>query len=90
MTEGKEGLDAALKSPLFNELYDLLHDLDQIKFSKLVNCILSVKSQIRIHLTIHIAISSSLPTTTINSLKASLNLLQVVLLEWFAIVTRLS
>jgi hypothetical protein len=45
-TEGREGLDAALKSPLFNELYGIFASLDQHKFAKLANVILKVKSEI--------------------------------------------
>ena len=46
-THGKEGLDAALKSPLFNELYGIFKDLSQKKFARLVNSILEVKSKIQ-------------------------------------------
>jgi hypothetical protein len=47
ITGGKEGLDAGQKSPLFNELYDLFKDFSQVKFSRLVNSILSVKAQMK-------------------------------------------
>ena len=46
LTEGKEGLDAALKSPLFNKLYEIFENLEQKKFAKLVNLILDVKSEV--------------------------------------------
>ena len=45
-TEGKEGLNAALKSPLFNELYEILESFDRHRFARLVNLILKVKSEI--------------------------------------------
>ena len=45
-THGKKGLDAALKSPLFNELYIIFKDFDQKKFARLVNSILDVKSKV--------------------------------------------
>jgi len=45
-TQGKEGLDAALKSPLFNELYDIFKDFNQDKFARLVNSILNVKIKV--------------------------------------------
>ena len=45
-TQGKEGLDAVLKSPLFNELYDIFKDFSQHQFARLVNSILDVKIKI--------------------------------------------
>lgn len=45
-THGKEGLDAALKSPLFNELYDIFKNFGQEKFARLVNSILDVKMKV--------------------------------------------
>src|SRR4030042_853289 len=45
-TNGRKGLDAALKSPLFNELYAIFKDFSQRKFARLVNSILDVKSKI--------------------------------------------
>lgn len=45
-TQGKKGLDAALKSPLFNELYVIFYEFEQSKFAKLVNSILEVKTKI--------------------------------------------
>ena len=45
-TDGRKGLDAALKSPLFNELYDIFKDFSQEKFARLVNSILDVKSKV--------------------------------------------
>jgi len=45
-TRGKEGLDAALKSPLYNGLYDIFKDFAQKKFARLVNFILSTKSKV--------------------------------------------
>ena len=45
-TQGKEGLDAALKSPLFNEIYDIFKDFSQEKFARLVNSILDVKIKV--------------------------------------------
>jgi len=45
-TNGDKGLNAALKSRLFNELYSIFKDFNQKKFAKLVNCILDVKSKI--------------------------------------------
>ncbi|HUU16872.1 MAG TPA: hypothetical protein VMW72_06980 [Sedimentisphaerales bacterium] len=47
-TKGKEGLNAALESPLFNELYEILESFEQHKFAKLVNSILKVKSEITV------------------------------------------
>ena len=47
-TKGKEGLNAALESPLFNELYEILGSFEQHKFAKLVNSILKVKSEITV------------------------------------------
>ena len=46
-TEGRKGLDAALDSPLFNELYDLFKSFSRKKFAQLVNSILYVKSKIK-------------------------------------------
>ncbi len=46
-TDGREGLDAALKSPLFKELYDLFKDFGRKKFARFVNSILYVKSKIK-------------------------------------------
>jgi len=45
-TGGAKGLDAALKSPLFNELYAIFKDVCQEKFARLVNSILDVKSKV--------------------------------------------
>ncbi len=45
-TDGKKGLNAALKSPLFNELCDIFRDFDQKKFARLVNSILVVKLKV--------------------------------------------
>lgn len=45
-TQGEKGLDAALESPLFNELYGIFKDFEQNKFARLVNSILNVKSKI--------------------------------------------
>jgi hypothetical protein len=45
-TEGREGLDAALRSPLFNELYDLFREFSREKFARLVNAILDTKGKI--------------------------------------------
>jgi len=45
-TDGEKGLDAALKSPLFNELYGIFKDFSQKNFARLVNSILDVKSKI--------------------------------------------
>jgi len=45
-TDGEKGLDAALKSPLFNELYGIFKDFSQKSFARLVNSILDVKSKI--------------------------------------------
>jgi hypothetical protein len=45
-THGRKGLDAALKSPLYNELYDIFKDFAQKKFALLVNSILSTKSKV--------------------------------------------
>lgn len=45
-THGGKGLNAALKSPLFNELYDIFKDFDQKKFARLVNSILVIKSKV--------------------------------------------
>ncbi len=45
-TDGKEGLDAALKSPLFNELYGIFKDFGQKKFARLVNSILDIKLKV--------------------------------------------
>ena len=49
-TKGKRGLDAGLKSPLFNQLYNIFKDFDQKNFAKLVNSILEVKSKVDIAL----------------------------------------
>ncbi len=46
-TDGRKGLDAALESPLFNELYDIFKGFGQKKFAQLVNSILEVKSKIQ-------------------------------------------
>lgn len=43
-TNGRKGLDTALKSPLFNEIYEIFKDFRQKKFARLVNSILEVKS----------------------------------------------
>jgi hypothetical protein len=45
-TNGKKGLNAALKSPLFNELYGVFKVFDQVNYAKLVNLILKVKSKV--------------------------------------------
>ena len=45
-TEGEEGLNAGLKSPLFNELYNMFENFERGRFAKLVNLILKVKSEI--------------------------------------------
>jgi hypothetical protein len=45
-TKGKRGLDAGLKSPLFNLLYDVFKDFDQKNFAKIINSILEVKSKV--------------------------------------------
>ena len=45
-TDGEKGLDAALESPLFNELYGIFKDLSQKNFARLVNSILDVKSKV--------------------------------------------
>ena len=45
-THGKKGLNAALKSPLFNELYDIFRDFDRKKFARLVNSILDIKIEV--------------------------------------------
>jgi len=45
-TNGRKGLDAALKSPLFNQLYDIFKNFDKKNFAKLVNSILEVKSKV--------------------------------------------
>jgi hypothetical protein len=45
-TKGEKGLNAALKSPLYNELYDIFSDFDQKKFARLVNSILDVKLKV--------------------------------------------
>lgn len=47
-TEGERGLNAALKSPLFNELYDVFRGFSQKKFAKLVNSILDVKLKVNV------------------------------------------
>lgn len=47
-TEGREGLDAALESPLFNELYMIFVSFEQDKFTRLVNLILKVKLEIAV------------------------------------------
>jgi len=47
-TEGKEGLNAGLKSPLFNELYNIFESFERGKFASLVNLILKVKSEITV------------------------------------------
>ncbi|MFA5291663.1 MAG: hypothetical protein WC496_01365 [Phycisphaerae bacterium] len=47
-TKGEKGLNAGLKSPLFNELYDIFNGLEREKLAKLVNSILKVKSKITI------------------------------------------
>ena len=46
-TNGRKGLNAALKSPLFNEIYEIFKDFRQKKFARLVNSILEVKSKIQ-------------------------------------------
>lgn len=45
-TNGEKGLDAALKSPLFTELYEVFESFEQSKFARLVNSILKVKTTI--------------------------------------------
>ncbi len=45
-TEGRKGLDAALESPLFNELYRIFENFEQDKFARLVNSILKVKAKV--------------------------------------------
>jgi len=45
-TNGRRGLDAALKSPLFNQLYDIFKGFNQKNFARLVNSILEVKSKV--------------------------------------------
>jgi len=45
-TDGRKGLDAALESPLFNELYGIFKDFRQKKFARLVNSILDVKLKV--------------------------------------------
>ena len=47
-TEGREGLTSGPKSPLYNELYNILESFEQHKFAKLVNSILKVKSEITV------------------------------------------
>ena len=46
-TEGREGLDAALESLLWNELFDLFKDFSREKFARLVNAILDTKVKIQ-------------------------------------------
>ena len=46
-TEGREGLDAALESLLWNELFDLFKDFSREKFTRLVNAILDTKVKIQ-------------------------------------------
>jgi hypothetical protein len=46
-TNGKKGLDAGLKSPLYIKLYGVFKELSQKKFSVLVNSILEVKAKIK-------------------------------------------
>ena len=46
-TEGREGLDAALESLLWNELFDLFKDFSREKFARLVNAILDTKAKIQ-------------------------------------------
>lgn len=43
-TDGRKGLDAALKSPLYNELFDIFNGFGRKKFARLVNSILKVKT----------------------------------------------
>jgi hypothetical protein len=45
-TNGRKGLNAALKSPLFNELYGAFKVFGQVNYAKLVNLILKVKSKV--------------------------------------------
>ena len=45
-TKGEEGLNAGLKSPTYNELYNILESFERGKFACLVNLILKVKSEI--------------------------------------------
>ena len=47
-TEGREGLDAALESPLWKELFDLFKDFSRGKFARLVNAILDTKAKIQV------------------------------------------
>jgi hypothetical protein len=47
-TQGRVGLGAGLKSPLFKQLHDIFKDFDQKNFAKLVNSILEVKSKVDI------------------------------------------
>jgi hypothetical protein len=46
LTKGEEGLNAGLKSPLFNELYEIFKNTGRKKFAKLINLILDVKSKV--------------------------------------------
>ena len=45
-THGKKGLDAGLKSPLFNALYGKFKYFGQKKFAQLVNYILDIKLKV--------------------------------------------
>lgn len=45
-TDGKKGLNAGLKSPTYNELYNLFVSFGQVQFARLVNLILKVKKEI--------------------------------------------
>jgi hypothetical protein len=46
-TKGRKGLDAALESPLWKELFDLFKDFSCEKFARLVNAILDTKAKIQ-------------------------------------------
>ena len=45
-TNGKQGLNAALKSPSFKKLYSLFKQFPQKRFAELVNLILALKLEI--------------------------------------------
>ena len=45
-TNGRHGLTAGLKSPLFNELFSLFKSMPQKKFAALVNSVLRVRSEV--------------------------------------------
>ena len=44
-TNGKQGLDAGLKSPTFRKLYSLFRQFPQKRFAEFVNLILTAKSE---------------------------------------------